>query len=84
MFALSPGLARTWFQANNVVLHDDSIPAGGAFEEEMKQSVSTIYTYTRGMGTRKLSDQEGEAKPLCVKVCCVHKFLCVYNFFLYI
>ena len=32
-------------------------------------------------GTRKVGDQEGEAKPLCVKIgcvnaCCVHKFLC--------
>jgi hypothetical protein len=32
-------------------------------------------------GTRKVGEQEEEAKPLCVKAgcvkaCCVHKFLC--------
>jgi hypothetical protein len=46
-------------------------------------SLDNIYIYTREMGTRKLGDQEGEAKPLCVKACCVHKFLCV-KVFLYI
>ena len=36
-------------------------------------------------GTRKVGDQEGEAKPLrvkagCVKACCAQKFLCVIFF----